>query len=153
MSNDDTTDILNDLIETSKDGEYGFRTCAEQAKASSLKATLAERADQCRDAAAELQACVRGLGGDAEDSGSASGAMHRGWVAIKTLLTSYDDLAVLEEVERGEDRALAAYREAIKKELPAAVRPVVERQYEGAKRNHDQMRSLRDQHRAAKAAG
>ena len=29
MSNDDIIDTLNDLIETSKDGEYGFRTSAE----------------------------------------------------------------------------------------------------------------------------
>lgn len=151
MSNDDTIDTLNDLIETSKDGEYGFRTCSEQAQAATLKSTLSQRADQCRDAAAELQACVRGLGGEAEERGSAAGAMHRGWVSIKTMLSSYDDLAVLEEVERGEDSALAAYREAIKEDLPANVKSVVERQYDGAKRNHDQIRTLRDQHRAAKA--
>lgn len=152
MSNDDTIDILNNLIETSKDGEYGFRACAEQAESATLKSTLAQRADECRRGAADLQAAVRSLGGKAEDSGSAAGAMHRGWVAIKTTLSRYDDLAVLEEVERGEDSALAAYRDALKDDLPATVRSLVEEQYAGVKRNHDQMRTLRDQHRAAKAS-
>jgi uncharacterized protein (TIGR02284 family) len=152
MSNDDVIDTLNDLIETSKDGEYGFRACAEQAESPTLKANFAQRADECGRAAAELQAAVRNLGGEAEERGSAAGSMHRGWVAIKTKLTSYDDLAVLEEVERGEDSALAAYRDALKADLPASVRSLVEQQYNGAKRNHDQMRTLRDEHRAAKAS-
>lgn len=145
-------DSLNDLIKTSRDGEYGFRTCSEQASSPALKTTLAQRADACRDAAVELQGCVQGMGGEAEQGGSATGAMHRGWVAIKTMLSSYDDLAVLEEVERGEDRALTAYRDAMRLDLPTDVRAVVERQLAGAKLNHDQMRALRDQHRAAKAA-
>lgn len=152
MSNDDIIDTLNDLIKTSKDGEYGFRACAEQAESPTLKSTLMQRADECRSGAAELQAAVRTLGGEAEDSGSAVGAMHRGWVAVKTTLSSYDDLAVLEEAERGEDSALAAYRDALKKDLPSSVRAPVEQQYNGVKRNHDQMRTLRDQHRATKAS-
>ena len=152
MSNDDTIDALNDLIETCKDGEYGFGACAEQADSATLKSTLSRRADQCRGAAKELQGLVHSLGGEAEESGSTGGAMHRGWVAIKTSLSSYDDLAVLEEAERGEDRALAAYRDAMKMELPTSVQPIVERQYQGAKVNHDEIRTLRDQHRARKAA-
>ncbi len=32
MSKDDVIDALNGLIETCKDGEYGFRTCAEHVK-------------------------------------------------------------------------------------------------------------------------
>ena len=37
MSNDDVVDELNDLIETCKDGEYGFRTCAEHVKSTQLR--------------------------------------------------------------------------------------------------------------------
>ena len=152
MNNDDTIDTLNDLIETCKDGEYGSRACAEQADSATLKSTLSQRGDQCRGAASELQGLVHSLGGEAEESGSTGGAMHRGWIAIRTALSSFDDLAVLDEAERGEDRALAAYRDAMKMELPTSVQPIVERQYQGAKANHDQMRTLRDQHRALKAA-
>lgn len=149
MSNDDIIDTLNDLIETSKDGEYGFRTSAEYLKDAVVKQNFVARAEECRQAAAELQTLVVRLGGKAEDSGSAAGAMHRGWVAVKGTLAGYTDKAILEETERGEDTALASYRKALDQGLPADIRAVVERQYEGVKRNHAQVRSLRDQARAA----
>jgi uncharacterized protein (TIGR02284 family) len=149
MSNDDIIDTLNDLIETSKDGEYGFRTSAEYLKDATLKQTFTARAEECRQAAAELQAMVVRFGGKAEDSGSAAGALHRGWVAVKGVLAGYSDKAILEETERGEDTALASYRKALDQSLPPDVRAVVERQYEGVKRNHLQVRTLRDQARAA----
>lgn len=149
MSNDDIVDILNDLIETSKDGEYGFRTSAEYLKAADTRTLFERRAGECRQAAAELQALVLQYGGKAEDSGSATAALHRGWVAVKGTLSGYSDKSILEETERGEDVALASYRNAVGKSLPADVRAVVERQWEGVKRNHTQVRSLRDQARAA----
>jgi uncharacterized protein (TIGR02284 family) len=149
MSNDDIIDTLNDLIETSKDGEYGFRTSAEYLKDTTLKQTFTTRAEECRQAAAELQAMVVRFGGKAEDGGSAAGALHRGWVAVKGVLAGYTDKAILEETERGEDTALASYRKALDKSLPPDVRAIVERQYEGVKRNHLQVRTLRDQARAA----
>lgn len=149
MSNDDIIDTLNDLIETSKDGEYGFRTSAEYLKDTTLKQTFTTRAEECRQAAAELQAMVVRFGGKAEDGGSAAGALHRGWVAVKGVLAGYTDKAILEETERGEDTALASYRKALDQNLPPDVRAVVERQYEGVKRNHLQVRTLRDRARAA----
>ena len=146
--NDDTIDTLNNLIETSKDGEYGFRSSAEVMRNAETRQLLQRRADECRQAASELQALVMSLGGNAEDSGSLAAAAHRGWVAVKGTLSGYTDLAILEETERGEDTALAAYRTAIESGLPDSVRSTVERQYEGVKRNHAQIRALRDQARA-----
>lgn len=149
MDNDDTIDTLNKLIETSKDGEYGFRTSAEHLKTADTKQLFTRRADECRQAAAELQQIVARLGGDAEDSGTVSGAAHRGWVAVKGTLSGYSEKSILEETERGEDTALESYRKALEQNLPADVRAIVERQYEGVKRNHVQVRTLRDQARAA----
>lgn len=145
----DTIDVLKDLVEVSKDGEYGFRECAEQTKRQDLKTMFLQRADDCRQAAQELNQLVRSLGGTAEEGGSAMGAMHRGWVAIKSKLTTYDDKAVLEECERGEDNAKARYMKALQKPLPANVKAVVERQYQGVQRNHDQVKMLRDGLRTA----
>ena len=147
MDNDDTIDELNKLIETCKDGEYGFLTSAEHAKSASLKGVLQSRGEACRRAAGELQAIVSRLGGSAEADGSASGKMHRGWVSVVGTLTGYSDLQMLDECERGEDAALDSYRSALKQPLPADVMGVVQAQYEGAKRNHDQIRTLRNQAR------
>ena len=146
---DDVIDALNYLIETCKDGEYGFKASAEQAKRPDLKSVLMQRADDCRGAAQELAEQVRGLGGKPEEGGTAMGALERGWVAVRTTLSAYDDLAVLEECERGEDNALARYRKVLKKPLPAGVKLIVERQLQGVQRNHDQIKMLREQFRAS----
>lgn len=144
VSNDDVIDVLEDLSECCKDGEYGFLKAAEQVKRSDLKTILTQRANDCRDAAQELNEHIHALGGTPEDSGSTAGAVHRGWVAVKAMFSTYDDKAVLNECERGEDHALACYRKALKQPMSAALQQLVERQMHGAKRNHDQIKQLRD---------
>jgi uncharacterized protein (TIGR02284 family) len=148
MDNDEIISTLNDLIETCKDGEEGFRTCAGDAGDPSLKSFFANRAQSCGAAAAELQELVRTYGGDPERSSGLGGAIHRRWIDVKSAIMGHDDKAVLKECERGEDVAVASYRRALEKNLPVDVRAVVEQQYQGVLHNHDQVKSLRDQYRA-----
>ena len=140
--------ILNDLIETSKDGEKGFRTSAEDTRNGELKSVFVARAQDCAKAAADLQQLVTRLGGNPESGGSVAGAVHRGWVNLKSSVTDRSDLAILEECERGEDVAKAHYRKALEADLPDDIRGIVQRQYDGAVRNHDQVRDLRDRYRS-----
>ncbi|MNX52231.1 hypothetical protein D3C86_829080 [compost metagenome] len=141
--------VLNDLIETSKDGEKGFNAAADDTKTAELQQLFRSRASDCATGAAELQALVSQLGGKPEDSGTVSGAMHRGWTNLKAAVASRTDLVLLEECERGEDVAKAAYGKALQDTLPENVRAVVERQYQGVLRNHDQIRDLRNRYRTA----
>ncbi|KPY67857.1 Uncharacterized protein ALO45_01384 [Pseudomonas syringae pv. syringae] len=151
--NEETISILNDLIETSKDGEEGFRTSAEHAKSAQVKSFLANRSTEVAAAVRELQAEVTALGGKPEDSSSVSGALHRAWVNLKSMVTSDDDKAVLEEVEKGEDVAKKAYREALEKARAKNVSPnviaLIEKQQAGVLANHDKVKALRDAARAA----
>lgn len=142
--------VLNDLIETSKDGEKGFRKAAEDTKTASLKQLFADRAEDCARGATELQGIVQRLGGKPETGGTVGGALHRGWVDVKAAVSHRTDHAILAECERGEDVAKKNYREALDKELPADVRATVERQYQGVIQNHDRIRDLRDQYASAK---
>ncbi|MEO6407340.1 MAG: PA2169 family four-helix-bundle protein [Burkholderiaceae bacterium] len=144
MDNDDVVECLNDLIETSKDGEYGFRTCAERASSIELKQTFNRRASDCAGAARELQALVAKHGGKAEDSGTIAGTMHRGWVSVRDAVSGTSDQAILDECERGEDSALGSYRKALKQDLPDAVKQVVQKQMAGVQANHDEVKRLRD---------
>jgi uncharacterized protein (TIGR02284 family) len=141
-------EVLNELLKTSHDGEYGFRTCAEEVKASKLMAVFNDRAEECRRAAEELTQLIARLGGSPAEGGTTSGAMHRGWVHVKGAVGANSELSMLEECERGEDAAVARYRKALAQNLPAEVRGLVERQAEGAQRNHDEIRDLREQARA-----
>jgi uncharacterized protein (TIGR02284 family) len=148
MDNDDVISTLNDLIETCKDGEKGFATCADKATSPEVKTMLNEGARRCAESASELQSEVRRLGGDPDKGGSMSGALHRGWSSLKGSVTGNDDGSILEEVERGEDVAVESYRNALDKDLPIDVRSIVERQYLGAEENHDRVRTLRDSYRS-----
>ena len=148
---DKIVNLLNDLIETSKNGEKGFQAAAEDTKNAELKALFQRRAADCGSGAAELQAVVTQLGGKPEDSGTVAGAVHRGWMNLKQAVAGRDDLAILEECERGEDVAKKDYSDALKETLPENVRAVVQKQYDGVLRNHDQIRDLRNRYRDTKA--
>jgi uncharacterized protein (TIGR02284 family) len=151
--NKEAISVLNDLIETSIDGEKGFHTAAEDAKNPEIKAYLLSRSTECATAVRELQAEVRALGGDPETSSSAAGGVHRLWVELKSALSGKTDEAVLNEVESGEDHALKAYKEAsqkaVEKNLPVNVTSLIQRQLAGTQANHDKVKALRDSVRRA----
>lgn len=147
MNNDDLISTLNDLIETCKDGEEGFKTCAEDIKNAETKSLFSSRAQQCALAARELQDEVRARGGEPATHSSVSGSLHRRWVGIKTAIMGNDEEAILDECERGEDVAVKIYKEALAKDLPKELRHIVERQFQGVLRNHAHVKTLRDEAR------
>ena len=149
MTRDDVIDTLNDLIETCKDGEEGFRTCAEDIKRTDLKSLFERAAQRCAESARVLQVEVARLGGKPETSSSVAGSVHRRWVDVKSAITGKDDKAVLAECERGEDVAKMSYQKALEKNLPPEIRAIVEEQYQGVLQHHDEVRALE---KAAKAA-
>jgi uncharacterized protein (TIGR02284 family) len=137
---------LNELIETSRDGEKGFALAAKDAKDPALTGVFVEGERSCHIAADELQDMVLQMGGSPDRSGSVKGAVHRGWVSMKAAASPRDAKAVLEECERGEDYAETKYAEALKHDLPDDVLRIVERQYRGVVAHHDRIRELRNQY-------
>ena len=136
---------LNDLIQTLKDGQDGFQQAASGVDDSQLKSTFLRFSTQRSKFAGELQGEVVHLGDpDPEDSGSVTGAAHRTWTSIKGAVTNRDSHAILAEAERGEDSAVAAYKDALQKDLPAPIKDIVSRQQTEVKAAHDKVRSLRD---------
>jgi uncharacterized protein (TIGR02284 family) len=137
---------INDLIETLKDGQQGFKQASEAVKDSQLKSLFSEYSLQRSKFAGELQNEAISLGDhNPEDSGSTSGAMHRTWINLKAAITSGDDHAVLAECERGEDSAVAEYKKAMEYEdLSAPIRETISRQFTDVKNAHDRIKALRD---------
>jgi uncharacterized protein (TIGR02284 family) len=139
MERDDVISTLNTLI-----GEDGFRNCADNVKNPTLKIFFEQKAERCREGAAQLQQIVREMGGDPQTGGSLSGAMHRLWVDIRGSISGMSDHAILDECERGEDSAKRAYEDALKEDLPGDVRRVIENQYREVRANHDRIREMRN---------
>jgi len=149
MQNDNAISVLNNLIETCKDGELGFKTAAEGLKSAAIKAKFIEYSRQRGEMVRELQNEVRRLGGDPEKSGSMSGSLHRGWVDIKSAITGKDDHAIVAEAERGEDVAKSALEKALKETLPGTAQSVVQQQAAKVRQAHDAVRDLRDREKVA----
>lgn len=142
MDKDEVIATLNNLVETCKDGQNGFRTAAEGVKNAALTTLFNTYSQQRGQFAAELQNEVRKSGGDPEKTGSTAAALHRGWINIKSAVTGEDEGAVISECERGEDSAVESYEEALKKDLPSDLRAIVERQFSKVKEAHDRIRLL-----------
>jgi len=142
----ETIATINDLIETLKDGQEGFRQAAEAVEDPKLKSVFNEYSLQRARFAGELQSQAVALGeSEPEDSSSAAGAMHRAWINLKSAIAKRDDHAILAECERGEDSAVKEYKEAMEEEnLAAPVREIISRQYAEVQSAHDRIKLFRD---------
>jgi uncharacterized protein (TIGR02284 family) len=145
MNNREVIATLNTLLQTTKDGAKGFRTCSKDVKNGSLTPVFDSSADRCDQGAAVLETEIRKLGGEPAKSGSVSGTLHRRWTDIMSSVTGMEEHVVLEECERGEDAAMRHYEAALKEALPTDIEAIVRRQYAGVKANHDRIHALRDQ--------
>lgn len=139
---DDVVDVLNDLIETCRDGETGFREAGDGAQDPNLARLFRSYSAQRAQFVTELDQQVRRLGGKPAERGHAVASAHRGWMNLRQALSGRSDAAVVAEAERGEDHAVRAYEKALEADLPEDLRLVVERQYMEVREAHDHVRSL-----------
>lgn len=140
----DVTDTLNDLIRICHDGEAGFRAAAEAIDDSSLRREFLQFSAQRKQFSEELKFRVAMTGEEPVDHGSVTAALHRGWIDLRTAISTRDRHAILAECERGEDAAVEAYRKALSSELPPEFETIVQLQYEDVQRAHDRIKVYRD---------
>ncbi|WP_059410980.1 PA2169 family four-helix-bundle protein [Cupriavidus basilensis] len=134
---------LNHLIEVGKDGELSCTTGAREVQSPEIRAILTGTAETCRASVMELQALVTSLGAQPRDRGSMGGALHRGWMEVLHVIAPHNDDAVLQLCERDEEAARREYQAALTGDMPAEVRAVVQRQYEGMQWHHQRIHAMR----------
>ena len=145
MAEQPAVSTLNNLIETCRDGEQGFRNAAENLRDPQVKALFSEFARERGGFAEELEQEVRRLGGTPSQGGSVAGTVHRGWMDVKGAVTGRDDASIIAEAERGEDTAVAAYQAAMQQPLPSGTDALVQRQHAKVKQVHDRVHALEEQ--------
>jgi uncharacterized protein (TIGR02284 family) len=149
MDENNAISVVENLIETCKDGQKGYQDAAQHAKRADLKTYFNEQSAERGRFAQELQIELSKLGKpDKKVSGSVGGAMRRAWLDTKANLGG-GDKAILESVEAGEDSARDTYNKALTGTLPPSLKEIVRRQAASVQRSHDKARMLRDEAKAA----
>jgi len=142
VNREDLIACLNDLVETCRDAEKGFRSAAEHVRDENLKAYFQRISYQRAQFASELQAEVRQLRDKTTtNGGNVSGMFYRGWMNIRAAVMGGDD-SIISECEWGEDAALRNYERVLKQNLPPNVLPVVKHQYSQIKEVHNRIRNM-----------
>lgn len=136
---------LKELQQTLADGVEGFTIAAESVKDPGLKTLFSGFAMEREEMAHELREYANA---DTEDA-SVTGAIHRGWMELKSKLTSGDDHAILAECERGEDHALEVFREDLDDDVPAEARSTISSISTRILAVHNKVKELRDASKAA----
>ena len=150
MDENNAVSVIENLIETCKDGQKGYQEAASKIKRSDLKTFFNEQSLERSRFAGELEAELIRLGKpDQKVSGSVAGSLHRAWIDTKVGLGG-GDKTVLDWLEHGEDTAKDAYQKAVISDLLENIAQVVRRQAAGVQAAHDKVKSLRDS--MAKAA-
>ena len=149
MNENNAVSVLENLIETCKDGQKGYQEAASKVKRNDLKAFFNEQSLERSRFAGELEAELIRLGKpDKKVSGSVAGSLHRAWIDTKVGLGG-GDKTILEWLERGEDSAKDAYQKAVTGDLPENIAQIVRRQAAKVQAAHDKVKSLRDTAEAA----
>lgn len=105
---------LNELLEKNYDAEKGYLNAAENVDSTRLKIFFKNRASERSDFAKNLRIEILSYGQIPEDSGTFTGSMHRNWMSLKSLFSSNDEEAILEEAIRGEKANFDEYCEILK---------------------------------------
>jgi len=145
MITEETIDLLNELIQVSKDGEHGYRTAAADVRNSQLQSVFEEYAKQRSSSARQLQAEVARLGGTAVDSGTATAAVHRVWMDLKSALSGGDGGAIIAACETGEDYTLAAFDRVVNAGVTGETLVIVEKQCGKIKEAHARLVRLKSE--------
>jgi uncharacterized protein (TIGR02284 family) len=143
MSDDEMA--AKELVETLRDGERGFASAAEKLRDSDRAewaSTLQRLSEQRAGFRREIVEMGHDYGDDVDKSGTATAALHRGWVALKDALTGDDAGSVLGAAVTGEDHAVSEYEKALEQDLSAGFREVVARQHAAIVAARDEVKAL-----------
>ncbi len=133
MPHDNTINQLNHLLHINKDAEAGFHTAAETVKNSELETLFSGYAKQHAKFAVELREEIERLGGTFSDTGTLGGALHRGFLDVKSVVSGHSAASILRSCESGEESAEVAYIEAADANITGQTHMLIEKHREQIK--------------------
>jgi uncharacterized protein (TIGR02284 family) len=138
-------ETLRGLMATCVDGERRYGAAMARIPDGESKEALGSYKEQRARFADDLASAMQKLGGKAEKKGTATGALRRGWAKVKAAVTGGRPRTVLRGCKVGERSALRRYERALKADLPADLRALVERQCEQVREACVRLHALENQ--------
>lgn len=127
MTNEETTQQLNDLLTRAYDAEKGYKLAADRVEDPVISTKLIEKSQARYDFGHQIKSLITTHGGSPDKGDSVSSKAHRGWIKVKDTLTSSNPEEIVEECIRGEEVAVEDYTEALKHTFPNDVSTVLSR--------------------------
>ncbi len=137
-----TTTTLLALLRVSGDGEQGYRAAAHDLDEPAQRDALVRIAKERAEIAENLRSALVALGISARFEGTVFGAVHRGWIDTGAKVALGKTRRILRACERGDELAVRTYRAALRSDLPAATRAMVQAQLAVIERSLEAVRAL-----------
>jgi uncharacterized protein (TIGR02284 family) len=135
---------LNKLVEINNDRVEGYKKALKETDDPDLKQLFKSMAEHSFGFINELSDEIIKHGGEPTQGTCTSGKVYRAWMDIRAALTKKDRKAIVSSCEFGEDAALEAYRDVLKKVQSPTVQNLVTQQKLLLQRDHDKIKELRD---------
>ncbi|MBS1524528.1 MAG: PA2169 family four-helix-bundle protein [Bacteroidetes bacterium] len=144
-----TLELLNDLVLINNDRIEGYERALREVKEndtdSDLEPVFLRLIDDSRRYKMQIGTEIQALGSDIEQGTTASGKLHRAWIAVKETFNGHDRRSILDECETGEDAIRNIYQDALEDDtLPAYIIDMLDEQMQEILDAHEQIKSLRD---------
>lgn len=141
----DDKNAAKSIVNVLRDGQKGYAEAAEKLTDSDRPewvATMNRFAQQRAAFAQEIVDLGHTYGDDVNEDGSVAAAAHRGWLALKDLVTGDSPKGVLDAAVSGEDHSVGVYEDALKDDLSDGFRAVVQRQHAEVVAARDEVKGL-----------
>jgi uncharacterized protein (TIGR02284 family) len=144
--NSGLVETLKEVGKIIRDSEEGYRHSANDIDDWQLRSMFLELARVRGEQGDEVDRLLQRFGGEAvPKGGSASGTLHRTFVDLKAAITGHNRQAVIGEVVRGESYAESVFDKALRADLPADVRQVIQRHHNSVRDSRDRVRRMQQE--------
>ncbi len=144
-----TTANLNDLIEVLNDGITFYDDAASSTGNSAYRQLFLRMATSKRAIVNDLKVHVSQHGEQPADGGTIAGALRKTYADVRARMSSDPDAQYIDHLEETEDRILQAFQDGLTTSENAEVRQIAQQYLPDVRRMHHEMRSLKQQVKAA----
>jgi uncharacterized protein (TIGR02284 family) len=145
FTNEELEKRLQDIFEKNVDARKGYDNAAENAESYDLRFFFQNKSKEREAFNQELLREISAHYGEPDTSGSATGALHRTWMDIKSFFSGNSDESMLEECIRGDTAAAKEYEEILENEdLPMTIATIIRDQNMRIQADLNKIKSLED---------